>query len=201
MTKGADRGVRDPDVAAGQGKGQPPRRGATAEASTLGLGVRVGSTVVVIVVCSAALVESRDFPNISGLYSGVVAALALALALVTLVVDLRQWWLARRAATGESATPSGGLDVEREVALDGFVLRRAFRFLAWLLAYGVAIWLVGFLASSGVFVTVFLLIEGRAGVVRSLIGGVATVAFLWVFSQGINVRWPPSVVDLLGWLR
>jgi len=69
------------------------------------------------------------------------------------------------------------------------------KYLAWLFAYFAAIWLVGMIAASAVFVGVFLLLEGKVKWWIALLSAVLTLIFLVSMEDIMGLNWPDSKVN------
>ncbi len=68
-------------------------------------------------------------------------------------------------------------------------------YLAWLLAYYGAIYVLGMVFASGIFVLLFLLIPGKMKWYWAVIAAVLVIVFLISMEDVMNLRWPRSVID------
>lgn len=161
--------------------------------------LRLGFSVLWIVVFVYTAWESRRFPAIAGWFPMVVSFFGIGLAVATLTIDVAKW---RRegdtvgqdaAATASTAAfgGEGGAGVPRAFALAG-------RYGLWLLAYTGLIWLVGAVAGSALFVFLFLLLEARASWPYLVAGPIVTIAGLTLLAEAVNLFWPRSLLTLIG---
>lgn len=159
--------------------------------------LRLGFASVWIVVFAYAAVASRGFPSISGMYPLVVALAGLALAVVTLLVDIRTW---RRTGdvVGKDADNSAtaALTASGEMTV-GQSFRRAGRFGLWLLGLMALVYLIGFVPAAGVFVLAFLIVEADAKWPLIVAGPIVTVALLLLLANAINLYWPESLITIV----
>ena len=75
-------------------------------------------------------------------------------------------------------------------------------YLLWLAAYYAVIYVIGMVAASGLFVFLFLLIEGKVKWYYALPAGLFILFFLIQMEDVMSLRWPRSIVDpieMLGW--
>lgn len=68
-------------------------------------------------------------------------------------------------------------------------------YLIWLLAYFAVIYVLGMVAASGLFVTLFLIFEGKVKWYYALVAGLIIIAFLISMEDVMSLRWPRSIVD------
>jgi len=114
----------------------------------------------------------------------------LALALAQLVKDL----VGRRGGAAALGHLEGVADVPPEVAK-----RRALEMCVWILAYWVAIWLLGFSVSTLLMTVLYLKITARVRWPLALVLSVFAFAFVYgLFEKGLLVPFPPG--HLFVWL-
>lgn len=73
-------------------------------------------------------------------------------------------------------------------------------YLIWLIAYYGAIYVIGMVTASALFVFLFLLIPGKMKWYWALLSAVLVFAFLISMEDVMSLRWPRSIVDPLVWL-
>ena len=140
--------------------------------------------IATIVVCAAAALLSLGFPARARVYP-------LTVSLAAVVLGAWDLLLSRKASRRESVdepVPSGQAD------RDGAGVAR---YLGWLAAYYVVIFLVGAIPASGIFVAAFLKVEGRVRLVPAIALGLAVSLGLLGLGVAMGFRWPTTGVDLL----
>jgi hypothetical protein len=143
--------------------------------------------LVALLTVSAAFatvcVLSLQWPWKARLFPLVIAAVALACCVFLAGRAL----LALRARSRDRGTvPAGG----RWLVWSGET-----RLVLWLLAFHLAVYLVGLLPSAAVFILAYLLTEARLSVVRSVVGAVLPTAAIWLlFMYSLDVRLPAGIL-------
>jgi TctA family transporter len=143
--------------------------------------------LVALLTVSAAFatvcVLSLQWPWKARLFPLVIAAVALACCVFLAGRAL----LSLRARSRDRGTvPAGG----RWLVWSGET-----RLVLWLLAFHLAVYLVGLLPSAAVFILAYLLTEARLSVVRSVVGAVIPTAAIWLlFMYSLDVRLPAGIL-------
>ena len=134
----------------------------------------------------------------TGLFPYAVGIPALLLALWQLVLDLR--------GIQSSGDSDGGpapqiMDIATDQSLPKDVVRRGTAVgMGWILTLFFAIWLVGFLLATPLFVFFYLWYQAEATIRASVTVACLMAIFIWgVFDQIIHTAWPePLLFRLLG---
>ena len=159
------------------------KRGLTVDSVTL-------FSAGVVVLFAWALWQSRNFGPRAGLFPWAICFPTLALAIVQFARDL----IARRAGAPAMGHLEGAVEVPPEVAR-----RRALEMCAWIAAYWVAIWLLGFSVSTFLITVLYLKITARTRWPLTLVLSVIAFAFVYgLFEKTLAVPFPPG--RLFVWL-
>ena len=161
--------------------------------------MRMGFSVLWIIVFSYTMYASRDFPGLSGIFPFGISIGGLALALATLILDIRRWRREGHVVADVAGTASTAALTEDGDDVGGVILalKRSARYTLWLLFYLLLIWLVSVVAGSGLFVAAFLAFEGRTSWKAVIIGPVLVMAGLMGLAELMNLVWPDSLFTLL----
>lgn len=114
-----------------------------------------------------AVWEARTFPDRARIFPQVAAGGAVLLTLFALARELR---------SGDDWEGYDGVPFVRHA-------RKGARYLLWIVGYYVALWLVGFVPATALFVVAFLRVEDGMGWLRAVAGAGALLAVL------IGLRW------------
>ena len=128
--------------------------------------------------------QSLSFPEKAQTYPRTVAFVAV---LITLVELGSYLWSVREQKSDEEATLTAK-----------FI--KILPYLLWLLACYAAIYVIGMVAASGLFVFLFLFREGKVPWYYALLSGVIVIAFLLIIQDVMGLKWPDSIVDPLALL-
>ena len=153
----------------------------------------VFSVLAVVLFLSTGLI-ARDFHEAARAMPLYVSNAALALALISLTLDLIRW-----RKTGSALEEGGGSDLSStggEGQAMGQYLAPRLRYIGWILAFVGLMALVGTLISVPVFVVVFLKVEARASWVLAIGGAVATVLLLLLLQWLGGLYFPQSLIGL-----
>ena len=147
------------------------------------IGEHVLFLLVVAGVFGYALYGSLEFPTQAQTFPWFVAATALIITGVELVLYLLSQ---RNAEEGDGVVDSiastfGGI----------------FPYILWLLAYYGAIYVIGMVSASALFVFLFLLIPGKMKWYWALLSAVLVFIFLISMEDVMSLRWPRSIIDPL----
>lgn len=98
---------------------------------------------------------------------------------------------------GWQSRSHGGKDSAAETIKGDFLpsARGIAKYLVWLFAYFAAIWLIGMIASSALFVGVFLFVEGKVKWWIAILSAVLTLIFLVSMEDIMGLNWPDSQVN------
>ncbi len=153
---------------------------------------------VVVLVLAAALYASLGWPRETALFPQTVGTLVLVLACVSLG---REIYAARKRAPGERPEAPAP-DEEGTEDLDFFV--KSVAMFAWLVGFGVGIWVLGFYGAAFVFLSLYIRFRAGITVPGSLMwaaGTVATIVLLFDVLLGVDLyrglAWA-LVMDLVG---
>ena len=139
--------------------------------------------VVVAGVFAYALFGALDFPTQAQTFPWFVAATALVITGVELILYLLSQ---RNPENVESISDSIR-------AKFGGILP----YILWLLAYYGAIYVIGMVSASALFVFLFLLIPGKMKWYWALLSAVLVFIFLISMEDVMSLRWPRSIIDPL----
>jgi len=146
-------------------------------------------TTIVILLLALALWQSRHFGFRAGLFPWVIGIPTLLLALAQLVKDLRTE-RKPRIVEGEH-----GVQLSSDV-----IYRRTTTIIAWIIAFFVAIWLLGFSYAVPLMMLAYLKFAGREKwPVTLLVTFVIWVFFYGLFERALSVPFPDG--ELFTWLK
>lgn len=124
-----------------------------------------------------AAVEASSFPDRARIFPQVTAGAALLLTVLALIRDLR---------AGDEEEGYRGTPFHR-------TLRSGARFLLWIGAYYLGLWLAGFLPATIVFVPSFLAVEGDVHPLRAVLATVPLLGVLLLLRWVLDLAWPEGV--------
>jgi hypothetical protein len=160
-------------------------------------------TSAVGLLCLSMALASRDMPMQAGQFprfagwAGFLLAVGL---LVQQAVTLRRDGQSLREVTTSLDDPDdvavAGAPVDVAEPETEYTHLRAVRFLVWLYVYAGAVYLIGLIVASALFVGTFLLIEGRVKWYWALVGMFVPVVGIFALQEILTLPWPSSV---LGW--
>jgi hypothetical protein len=160
-----------------------PRRGLRLDGST-------AFSVFVVLLFAWGLWEAKDFGPRAALFPLAIGLPVLVLALVQLGRDL----LWRRAGATAMGHVEGAPDVPPGVAR-----RRGTEMAAWILAYWVALWLLGFSVATLAMTLLYLKLTGRERWPITVVLSAIAFAFVYgLFEMALAVPFPSG--RLYGWL-
>ena len=133
----------------------------------------LGFHVVLIVVLAGALILSLDWPSETALFPQAVGAPILALTLISFGFEIARF---RRGG----AAPVTMELVEGTEAEDWAFLARAGVEFAWMVGFGLAIWVVGFYPASFLFLLLYLTIRAKLGIGKGLIWSASAIVAIFV---------------------
>lgn len=147
-------------------------------------------TLVILVFLLSALARAWQWPFHTGIFPWTVAGIGVALCLIQLGSEV---WTAAAPAQREQ----GGLmdlPVDRDVPA-ALVVRRAATLFGWILGYFAAIWMLGFIISTPLFVWAYLAVYAREKQRAALACALLVAAvLLGVFHYLLKVAWLPAVI-------
>ena len=145
--------------------------------------IKYAFTSLLIIAIAVGLYAARVWNGETALFPHVVGYPALVLAIIILVIDIRN---GRRQAKDHKAA---GDDEFARVAF------RTIRYFAWLVGFVVFVWAIGIVYTIPIYVLGYMKIEGKYSWLKSGIYAVATVAFIFVlFDYIFGVAWPEGVL-------
>lgn len=128
---------------------------------------------VLIVVLAIALYLSLGWPRETALFPQAVGAPILALTIISLGLD------ARRMLRGDGVADERAEEMTSDFNSPTF-LAKALAIFAWLLGFGVAIWLVGFYLAAFSYLTCYLKLQARLSLAVCLLSSVLAVAMVFL---------------------
>lgn len=168
--------------------------------------------VLVALLFAWAAWEAQSFPDRARIFPQIVALAALVLAGAAIVRAVLAWRRARDRAVAAGAGPAaqvreasevrgepGGAEVSEarlppEARTFVRQLAAGARYLLWIAALYVAIYLAGFVPAAAAFVFLFLVVEARARWYAALGAALILAAGLLVLGAVLNLSWPEAVV-------
>ena len=124
---------------------------------------------------------SLDFPEQAQTFPWMVSAAAL----VLIIIEAITYGISIGRGTDEGSDSNS---ISQKI---GGILP----YLAWLGGYYVAIYLVGMVFASGLFVFLFLLLPGKMKWYYALLSAVLVITFLITMEDVMSLRWPDSLID------
>jgi len=151
---------------------------------------RIVITVVAIVFGAWAYTVASDFRPRAAYFPVAAAGIIVVFGTLQLAQDVRNYVKGRPVVIP-------GLDVESPIfGLGARGLIPALRYIAWFVAYALAMYTTGVLVSSFVFVLAFLLVEARWRLLGSLTLAAAVTLGAAVMIRGLGLRVPRSLLDI-----
>jgi putative tricarboxylic transport membrane protein len=148
-------------------------------------------SLFIIVVLALALWQSRHFDFRTGLFPWAIGFPVISLSIFQLITD----FLGKRSAGGTDRPGETGSQLPTEV-----VNRRTAGIFAWIFAYFVGIWLIGFSIGVPLCTFIQLRIFGREKWPQSLIYTVSVWALIYgIFDHVLHVPFPTG--DIFLWLN
>jgi hypothetical protein len=132
--------------------------------------------------------QSLTFPFGSGFYPTIIGFAAIGLSLAELIVELR-------GGGGEFET----IDISVDEGTKGKVaMRRAVRFLVWILMIYAGIALLGYNIAVTAFLVLFMRLEGHARWwIILTITAIAVALELYYFPQILGMKWPSGLLQTI----
>jgi hypothetical protein len=160
----------------------------TRERRGLQFDARTAFSLAIVALFAWALWQSRHFGARAGLFPWAVGFPGLLLGLAQFARDLT----GRREASANLAGEAGA-DVPREVAR-----RRSLEMCAWIAAFWVGFWLLGFALATLVATLLYLKVSARERWPISIALAVFGFAFVYMlFERGLSVPFPPGFLFTL----
>jgi putative tricarboxylic transport membrane protein len=169
-------------------------------ANRLRLGASAAFTLSIIAFIVAAILLSLDWPASAKPVPLTACYMALTAACLNLINEL----FGKAPDAGARVNADGGSGHQMDLGVDaGTARRQSVAYFAWLLAFLLAIWLVGFLPAIAVFVLGYMCVGFGERVIPSAAFAAITVLLCWIlFDKLLAVAWPASLLgDLLPDLR
>ncbi len=143
-------------------------------------------TLLIVAITAYAAVNSTTFPYSSGLYPMVIAIMGLGLAIAQVIVELRQKQLVRET-----------MDVAVEESQKGSrAMRRAARFLGWVLGIYAGIWLIGYQLTILSFLVLFMRFEGHIKWLKIMtFTSALAILVLWVMPDILDMVTPAGLLQ------
>lgn len=164
--------------------------------------IRLVLNVAVAVVFALAIWRATDFPALAAQFPLLIAAGGLFFALISLVRDFRNHVLHGTAIRGDVMDTASLSEMMAGVETDSTVdtsLAGAFlwvgRYVAWIAGYVVAIWFLGLVPASAIFVGLFLYFEAQLGVMRPIVAALVVGIGLVFLSDLLSAPWPHTIWD------
>lgn len=151
------------------------------------LTLRLVLEFAVIVVSALFIIESMNFTPSARYAPFFSAGLAVAALLIAFVRDARR--LAVTIRQGQQDYAQAIEYMSEDETVDGAYMLRGLRYVAWLLAYFVAILLLGSYIASAAFLGLFLWREAKRGPVMIIVGVCSLVLVLWLAETELHMMW------------
>jgi putative tricarboxylic transport membrane protein len=166
-------------------------------AHRLRFGASAAFTLGVIAFIIAAILLSLDWPASAKPVPLTACYMALTAAGLNLINEL----FGKEQTAAERGNADGGVAAHQvDLGVDGATARRqAIFYFAWLLAFLLAIWLVGFLPAIAIFVLGYMCVGFGEPALRAVAFAAVTALACWLlFDKVLAVAWPASLLgDLL----
>ena len=146
---------------------------------------------------AAMLIDSLDWREGAKRVPIFVAWFTLIVASISFFNHTFRGEVAKSSGNGNAARPIH-LDIEVDDSVEGrVVVRRAFRFLSWLVAFLVSTSIIGMLPTSFVFVIAYMRLEGQEPWRLVAIFSVGLTTFSWfLFDYLLLLPWPRSQIGI-----
>lgn len=146
-----------------------------------------------VVIFAIGVATARVWRWDTRLFPWTIGIPALILAAWQMIWDFRGG-RAQSSAEVKANEAVGDIPMDSSLSAD-VVKRRTLRAIAWIGAFLVSIWLVGFLVAIPIFVLLYLLFEARAGLGSAVLLACCTELFIWgIFDWVMNIAWPEAVL-------
>lgn len=146
---------------------------------------------VTLLLIAGALITSREWSFATRLFPWAIGIPAFCLCAIQLVIEL---WRSQRAGRDEDVSGIMDLAVDRGVPLE-LLVRRALNIFSWVFGLFAAIWLIGFIVSTPLFVWLYLTFQAREKQWISLMWTGFTLLFLiGLFHSILHVPWPEGAI-------
>ena len=177
--------------------------------------MRVGFGVLVILLFAWTGWQALEFARLARYMPAAMSGIGVVIGVLTVTTDLLNWRRQGVAAAGdvpetaalhgaeqrEIAIREGELDPEAEGTPEDprRIAQRSVMMFGWVAGYVLAIWVLGILVASALFLLVFLLVVARSGWVLPVVGTVLMLLGMVVLSEALNLHWPPYLLqDVFG---
>lgn len=145
-------------------------------------------TVVVLAICATAFAIATGFVPATTRYFPLIASAA---GMAAALADLAKRALAARRTRGSAEAGPAEAVNQAANAPPAAILGYA----AWFFGYLLAIWLIGLVVASGLFVAAFLWREAKMRWWAALLSGAIVVGLVILAGNVFYIRWPASLVD------
>ncbi|HEY8417908.1 MAG TPA: tripartite tricarboxylate transporter TctB family protein [Limnochordales bacterium] len=143
--------------------------------------VLVGAVFAYVAITSQGFVRTaRIFPQV----------IATAMLILT-IAEIISYWRAVQREAREGEGPHGPVEEPGPSLTDGF--KEVWPYLIWIGAYFVAIYLVGFVVASAVFVALSVWLMGRMRWYWAFGSTAVLIVGLMVMAQALSLSWPMGV--------
>lgn len=157
------------------------------------LGMRFALEAVVLAVFVYAAIESRSFPHLAAMSPFYTAIAGAFLTLVVLLLDVRTVIRRQAAPIADLLDLSSNL-ADAPTRADAIaLLRRSATYFGAIIGFFVLILLVGFPVATVIFLTVFLIIDGRVRPVWAFVSGLAVTGVFLVVAYLLELEFPPAI--------
>lgn len=149
-------------------------------------------------IIAIALVTAMQWSWDTRLFPLAIGIPALLMAVYQVIVEFKR---SRQRGGAEQAPPAQIMDITIDQSIPKEVVtRRTASALAWIFGLVLAVWLVGFLIATPLFVFFYLRYEARAKVFVAALVAALTLLFVWgLFDQILHTAWPDAVIfSILG---
>jgi hypothetical protein len=177
--------------------------------------MRIGFGVLVILLFAWTGWQALEFARLARYLPVAMSGLGVVIGILTVTTDVLNYRRQGAAAAGdvpetaalhgaeqrELAIREGELDPDAEDTPEDprRIAQRSVMMFGWVAGYALAIWVLGILAASALFLLVFLLVVARSGWVLPVVGTALMLLAMVVLSEALNLYWPSYLLqDVFG---
>lgn len=152
---------------------------------------RILFTLSIVAVSVCAVISAKDWPLGTRLFPWVIGIPVLILSLIQLAIEFSQ----TRRIGNPVKEDTGDLQVDLSMS-SMVVARKAGNFFAWLLAFFLCIWTLGFFVAVPLYGFLYLKVQAKEGWWLSLaltLGGF--IFFVGLFDHILHLPWPTPLIE------
>lgn len=164
----------------------------------LAVALRLGLDLVLVLVLAAAAYAALDWPMRSGIMPLTMSVFGLTLGLLNLVLDVRRWRNLGPAFVNvdrgdERDVPDSA---DASATMESEDLKKGLRYLGWIFAFVVAVYLFGALIGAALFLAAYLRVEGRESWVYSIAGAIAAAVAITILERVLELSLPDPLLSI-----